>query len=688
TFEGPDLALVNDAHGITGFLVEITLRVRPASTDTPILATFADDDGERAAGAVRAIGESHAAWNVSWYTPEFTELLNEAGGAKLLPAGKHSVLVTLEGDGRKPDVVRILQAEGGEVGKDEAAQKAWDARFDHLNFKRLGPSVLVAESVIDGIGLWKAVEASLAVTRVERQCVWVIGVAPDRYDVIWYALDDERRMEFAPALGNSLAVMHAVKKLGGRSYGTGVLLASEAGHVYGKERLRRWKEFKKEHDRDELFNPGPVLGARMRGAPVRIFSTVMKAQGPLLRGARGTAGKWPGGPLADPGFLAKHAALGRERAGDLAEVDYAATTCIFCGFCDSVAPERARVHWETEMPRGRVQLAVAHLRGRAEYTREGQRKVLRNPLSYQREAICPTRIPIDRVTDLLAGAFGAALGPLQEHEALVANVKQHGNVQGKPREARAKWAAFPVTPDATTLLVVDDAGSYDAPDVAAAAAAALTNAQVALAYLGAKEPSVGTVLVETGNRDAARETATSLLQEAAKRRLRTVVTPDANAWRVLRLDYPLFARDLGTTWDVDVRHSTEVLAEAVKSKRLTLETPWPKKAVVHVPEALAGKARDAVVDLAKAIPGATILPWGGDCCGHGRALHLTDPEMQTAAAERMLKEAIAVGAEAVLTANPGCAALLKSVAKKAKAGVEVIDLHEVVARSMTMAAAG
>ena len=29
---------------------------------------------------------------------------------------------------------------------NEAAQKAWDARFDHLNFKRLVPSVLVAES--------------------------------------------------------------------------------------------------------------------------------------------------------------------------------------------------------------------------------------------------------------------------------------------------------------------------------------------------------------------------------------------------------------------------------------------------------------------------------------------------------------------------------------------------------------
>lgn len=679
--EGKDLELVLGAWGITGFIVEVTLKVRVHEPVTPMLAEW--DGIEAAALAANRLAGSNLGWHMAFNPAEYSQMVNEAAKTRILPTRTNILFCAIGNASEAVGTFRaIVEDTGGTVLKDDAARKAWDARFDHLNVKRLGPSVVVSEAVIDVSRLAPAIAAAGEVVRAERQAMWAIAISPREFDLIYYGLDDERRPEYATAMGNSLAFLDAVKKLDGRSYNTGVFLAGESKAVLGEERLRRLKDFKKQTDPNEVFNPGPVLGARMRGAPLKVFPLFMAVNAPAIKMLRG-AFHYRGGDRQDPSFAAVRKVVGATGGGELSELDYEVNTCIFCGNCNDAAPETPYVHWETAMPRGRVQAARAILSGKTQPTRHLQEQASLNPLSYAPDASCPTLIPIARTTDLVLAACVERFGPLPAHATLAENAVKEGNVLGKPRDKRTAWAAaIGWDNDARTLFYADDVASYDAPEVASGAARALANADVRLNFLGKGEVSSGAPLVETGQRAAARDLLKDVLNAVVSRRIDLLVTPDANAARVMRLDWPRFAAEHGIEdWKVNVAHAPIVIAQHLKAKRLEVATKWEKKAWLHVPEALEGKDRDAPMEVLKAL-GATVLPSAHHDCGHGRGLEKHNAAMQTRIAERALRAAVDAGAEAIVTASPGCYALLKASAKKAKLAVEVVDLHVLLAQHM------
>lgn len=684
---GPDLELALGAWGITGFIVEVTLKVRLNEAVTPFLGEFESLD--KASEAAARLAGSGTGWHLAVNPAEYSQLVNEAAKTRILPT-RSNVLFVAEGDATEAAATfrAIVEDCGGSVAKDEAARKAWDARFDHLNVKRLGPSVVVSEAVLEVGRLGDGFRAAADAVKAERQAMWAIAISPREMDLIYYGLDEERRPEYATSLGNSLAFLDAIKSLDGRSYNTGVLLAGEAKAVLGEERVRRLKEFKKKRDPNDVFNPGPVLGARMRGAPLRMFPFFMTVNAPMIKLARG-AFHYRGGDKQDPSFAATRKVLGAVGGNaELAELDYEVNTCIFCANCNDVAPETPFVHWETAMPRGRVQAARAILAGRSEPTPHLHEQAAQNPLSYAPDAICPTLIPIARVTDLLLAACVDRFGPLPAHATLAANAQKEGNVLGKPRDKRTAWAQLPFDNDARLLYFADDVASYDAPEIAAAAARALLNADVKVGHLGKGEVHSGATLVETGQRGAARDLLKDLLNSLVQRRVDVVATPDANAARAMRLDWPRFAEEHGIeSWSVNVAHTSVLIAQYLKGKRLEIATKWEKKAWLHVPEALDGKDRDAPAEVLKAL-GAKVVGSAPHDCGHGRGLAQHKPDMAQKIAEKALRAALDAGAEAIVTASPGCYVQLKAAAKKAKVQLEIVDLHDLVAKGMKLREGG
>ncbi|MHB8604766.1 MAG: FAD-binding protein [Thermoplasmatota archaeon] len=690
TLKGSDLDLVNGAHGISGFIVEVVLSVRKATTLVPFLGTF--DDADQTFLAARRLAVEGGAWSLSFFTPEFVAMVNEAAkpNPRLLPPAKHSVLVVLESADDAPAVEKvkaIITSSGGTLAQDKDAKKAWDARFDHLNLKRLGPSVVVGEATIDVTRLGRAVAAVQAAGRMERQCVWGIMVSPRECDVIYYGLEDERRVTYAPALGNALAVIDAVKAQGGKAYSTGVLQANESKAVLGKARLKRLKQWKKKTDANEVFNPGPVLGARMRGVPLRVFPLVMTLQGPLMKGAR-AGHKHRGLGAEDPSQKALYATIGRANAGELSTLEDSVTTCIACGNCNAVAPQRASATFESELPRGAVLLAQAVLRGDAPLTPEVQRRLARRPIVWAPEAACPVQIPISRVVDLALAAGVEANGALPEHALLAAAAAKEGNVYGKPRAKRGDWAALGWDADAKTLFFGDDLASYEAPEAATAAARVLMNAGAQLQYLGKAEVTSGATLFETGQRQAAREVIAPMLEEIAKRKIDLVVTPDANTARTINLDWPLAMRDEVERATPRAMHAASWIANALKSKKLEITgEKLAKKALVHAPEGLSAAERAAVLDVTKAVA-ANVIDAPHVDCGHGRGLREFDATLHQQIAEAALRAAKDAGAEVIVAASPGCYVTLKAVAKKAKVAVEVVSLYVLVAERMKVREGG
>lgn len=681
TLQGDELQLVDGTFGTAGFILEITLRVRAATKEVHFLASF--DDAARAQNAARRIALEARAYNLSVFTNEYAELVNQAAGTRLLP-NKNGLLVTLEGN--EPPVATevikgVVLTEGGTMAKEADAQRAWDNRFNHLNLRRIGPSVVVAEAVIHVEKLHEAMTAARAAHRMERAGVWAIAISPTEFDVIFYGLDDERRGTYPLAMGNALAVIDAVKKVGGRSYSTGVLASNESKAVLGKDRIARLKKWRKETDKREVFNPGPVIGPRTRGMPLPVhdFPLQLRLSGPLLKAQRGLFA-YNGGDRADPSLTAYGRALGRVHAGGLGELATEVTTCIFCAMCNAVAPEAQSTPWETATPRGRVQLAKAVIEGDATLSPRTHRNVAWTALEHAPDAVCPVAIPIQRVTDLLLAACVNVNGPLPEQKVLADNYAAHGNAAGKPADARGKWITMGFDPVSTTCFVADDAAAYDAPEIAQSAALVLLSAGYPIAHLGKKDAGSAAVLFETGQRAAAEAAVAPLLESLAKAGARAVVTPDANGARAMTLDWPLVARANDTTAP-QALHTSTVIADLLKAKKLEIGTPLAKKAVVHVPEGLSLAQRAAVMEVAKAT-GATLLPCDHHECGQGRALGLLDASLVQTMAEGCLRAAVAAGAEVVLTMSPGCTTTLRAAAKKAKAGVEVLDLHVVVAQGM------
>ena len=676
---GDELDLVDGTFGTAGFVLEVKLRVREARQEKSWLATF--DDAKQAQHAAKRLALESGAWNLVYFTTEYAEKVNEAAGSRILPP-KPGVLVTLEAADEPRGAVElvkaIVQASGGSLAKDADAEKAWDNRFNHLNLKRLGPSVIVAESAIAADKLAEGLDAAWAAHRMEDACIWAIAMSPKEFDIIFYGLDDERRPASWPlAAGNALAVIDAVKKAGGRSYSTGVLASNEAKAVLGKARLKRLKKWRKETDKKEVFNPGPVVGARTRlmPLPVHDFNLQLRLASPLLKAQRGLFEA-----QGDPQWSAVQRALGRVHAGHLGELATEVTTCIFCGMCNAYAPEGKGSVWETQMPRGRVQLAKAVIEGKATLTPRTHRNVAWTALEHAPDAVCPVSIPIQRVTDYLLAAAVQQMGALPEHQEVADAFAKEGNGLGKPKDKRSAWVNVGFDPVSTTIFVADDVAAYDAPEVAQAAAVVLANAGYPVGHMGKADAGSAAVLFETGQRAAADAVVAPFLEALAKRGATAVVTPDANAARAMQLDWPF----VGKQNDVAVPaalHTGTVLADLLKAKKLEVGTPLAKKAVVHVPEGLDARQRAAVMEVARAVAQNVILTPHQEC-GHGRALHKLDPALHQRMGEDCLRAAVAAGAEVVLTMSPGCTTTLRNAAKKAKAGVEVVDLHVALSQAM------
>ena len=209
--KGADVDLVSGTFGTAGFIVEVVMKVRERKQEQHFLGTFPDARSAHLA-ARRIALETNKAYNLIVITPEYAELVNAAAGSKLLPA-KHGILATLESadEAQHTEIIKgAVLTSGGTMSTEADAQKAWDNRFNHLNLKRLGPSVVVGEAAIHAEKLHDAYNAAWAAHRMNRACIWAIAISPTEFDLIFYGLDDERRGTYPLSMGNALAVVDAV----------------------------------------------------------------------------------------------------------------------------------------------------------------------------------------------------------------------------------------------------------------------------------------------------------------------------------------------------------------------------------------------------------------------------------------------------------------------------------------------
>jgi glycolate oxidase iron-sulfur subunit len=153
------------------------------------------------------------------------------------------------------------------------------------------------------------------------------------------------------------------------------------------------------------------------------------------------------------------------------------------------------------------------------------------------------------------------------------------------------------------------------------------------------------------------------------------------AYGTLLADDPAYA-DRARRFAGSVRDVSEFLAASPLRGPLS---PVPMTVTYHDPcHVVHGqKIRTAPRQVLAQIPGLRMvdLPESDWCCGSAGIYNLTQPEMATRLLYRKVRHVTSTGAEAVVTANPGCILQIQQGLDEAGSKVKVLHLVEIVDRA-------
>ncbi len=693
-FEGPDLDLVSDAEGITGIILEVTLRVRPAAEERVAAAAF--PSAKALAAALRALAaEALPLWSVSFVNPRMVELRRQLPprlehGHPVpeprpeLPAG---YVVTLVGPAADWDQIEgrlasIIEAREGTRLPAEVARHEWDERFDIMHVKRLGPSLIPTEVVVPLDGLADTLET---VDRLVRQPLVIEGMvsrAPEKgYEVtlLGFIPHDERTFAYNLAYALSLSVLKAAKARGGRAYATGLYFAHEAPSVLGAERVARLRALKAQADPQGLMNPGKVLQPNALGT----FMAIAEAAEPLAR------------PLANLARVPIGEQLeGKARRGVPADVAWYAYACAQCGACVDECDQYYGRIWESQSPRGKWYFLRNLMEGRGRMTQEWVDRFLACTTCELCHVHCPLELPIEPAWLRMRGALIHQQGRMTfpPFEVMRAAVRKERNIWASYARDRAAWIPEDlrarIKPEAQIAYFAGCTASFVEQDVAEGTARLLDAAGVEFTYMGEDEACCGLPMLVAGKWDTFAEIVRHNIEGMRARGVRTVVTSCPACWLSWHTYYKEWAQKLGLDYDFEVRHYSEVLAERIRAGEFRFPNPVPLKVTWHDPCHMgrAGGIYEPPREVLRAIPGLELVEMEHNrecahCCGSVLTL-VENPDTGKVIGDVRLREAEATGAQAVIASCPCCEVQLRVTAQKTGRDLPVIDLAHLAARAL------
>ncbi|MHB0876387.1 MAG: (Fe-S)-binding protein [Anaerolineae bacterium] len=274
---------------------------------------------------------------------------------------------------------------------------------------------------------------------------------------------------------------------------------------------------------------------------------------------------------------------------------------------------------------------------------------------------------------------------------LAARVRDSGNFAGRPVAERSSWLenaeSAPATDGAdVTMFVGCVAGYYpQAFDVARALLDVLQGAGIRVGILGADETCCGFPLYASGLQDEAVAQAQRNLEVMRARGVREIITPCPSCYHVFSERYPEW---LGDEWDVRVQHGSDYLL-AIADRLRPLLKPLPMRVTYHDPCDLGRLSGVYEVPrlLLAMIPALELVEMAENrenalCCGGGGDVEMVHPSLTEVIADRRFEQAMATGAEAIVTACSQCTRTLSAAARRARQRVRTYDVAELLLRSM------
>lgn len=684
-FSGSDLQLyIADLEGITGIITEVTFKVRKLEPEIHRLISFKNN---RAIGdALSAIYEKKLPiWSITFLNPASMKLKkqlppqhghpyeekNRQNQPQLpetfvllvaYPASRHEVIH----DGLA-EIIRTF--DGLELSR-EAAEHEWAERFKPMRFKRIGPSIIPTEVVAPLSGLTAVLNE--IDTKIKQPLVLEgMAVKGEKVVLLGFIPHDERTFAFNMAFALSLSVIEIAKKYGGSAYATGLYFRRESKQVLGAGRYAKVEDYKLKMDPKKIMNPNKVLGSG-------IIDTLM-----------GTATSLE--PLIRPFANAAKVSLGEavregKKKGIPGDIAYYATACARCGYCVSTCEQFSGRGWESQSPRGKYHYIREVVAGREKFNPE----TVKNFLLCTTCEVCNTRcqlgIPVEHNWMELRGTLinEDKRMTFPPFEMMAASLRGERNIWAGLKEKRADWVPEDMKPKikdkADVLYFAGCTASFVNTDVSEATIRLLDKAGVDFTYMGTDEACCGIPMKVAGKWDVFEEIFEHNVAEAKKRGAKTIVTSCPACALVWKEFYPELAAKKGIEYNFEVKHYSEIAAEAIHAGKLKFDHELKERITFH-DSCHAGRAQgiyEPPRDLLKAIPGVDFVEMEhnrekGYCCGSVLTLIGENPVAPKLGAMR-LQEAVDVKADTVVALCPCCQVQLRDANTKNHLDLKITDL--------------
>ena len=288
----------------------------------------------------------------------------------------------------------------------------------------------------------------------------------------------------------------------------------------------------------------------------------------------------------------------------------------------------------------------------------------------------------------IATEYGVFPAPVSPVRGVSASLLGKGNPLSEDRDKRAGWAeGLSVKPFAEGMEILYFPGCYLCYDprlkkVARATAGILNKAGVDFGILGTKENCCGESIRKTGDEELFKRLARENIKTFIDAGVRKILVSSPHCYHTFKNEYPEFRVNF------EVVHITQYIFELIQAGRLELTGEYAKKVTYHDPcylgrhNGIYDQPRQAL----KQIAGLELaeMPDALEdslCCGGGGGRIW----METVKGERFsdlrLKQAVDVGAEALVTACPYCITHFEESRLTLGDGetLEIKDITEIIA---------
>ncbi len=378
------------------------------------------------------------------------------------------------------------------------------------------------------------------------------------------------------------------------------------------------------------------------------------------------------------------------------EVDNELLACIYCGFCRLGCPTFSVTHRESRNARGRNALAFNLLNGSIEPSKDLAEAFYSCTTCQACTYFCPARVKVDEIVEGVRKKLYKAGFTPEPVLGIRDNIFKMGNVYASakadridiyPPALKEKAQKGELKKEAETLLFMGCVPSYLDMKMVPSLIKPLDAAGVDYTSLATEEGCCGFPLFLMGTDEFAPH-ARKVIERIKATGARELVTPCAGCYKTFKKIYPEVG-DLG----LEVYHSVHYLLKLINEGKIKFKGELGKKVTYHDPCDLgrAFKIFEEPRNILKAIPGLEFVEMARNrlqarCCGGGGGVLANNPDMAVEMAAERVRDALAVGAEIIVS---GCAACKDNLKKGAKAipkqergKIKIMDITEIVAQQM------